>query len=183
MNIDWSCVIKPSGTLVSPEEIRQFEAGLGLDLPDDYRCFLEEFNGGRVIVEHYIRLPGVPFNLGVDSFWKLTAPSPFMGVAEARDLQVRNRWCLRQALAIGGDGGTGHYFILLAGERRGAVFFIWLDDRPLLSLSDWETWEVKIPEDMIEISRSFDDLRRLILDNRRKVATNEVKNSRQSQEH
>ncbi len=167
MDFDWSYVVRPSGTSVRSEELLRFEEALGFDLPDDYRNFLLTFNGGEVVVEHDIWVPEVPFELGVDHFSPFTAPSPFLGVVEARDLQVRHRLCLRQALSIGDDGGTGEYYLVLAGEKRGAVFFTWLDDRPRLSPSDWETWEVRIPSDMVEISPTFDTLGQSILDGRR----------------
>ena len=117
-------------------------------------------------IEHAICLRDFPYELGVNSVWELSAPSPSIGIVEARDLQTRNRLCLRQAIAIADDGGTGHYFLLLAGEKRGSVFFVYLDDRPLLSLEDWESLEISVPEEMVEVSSTFDELGKLILDSR-----------------
>lgn len=166
MSFDWSYIVKANKTSIRSEDLQRFEQSLGFEFPEDYRDFLLRFNGGRVIIEHDIWVPGSPFELGVDYFTPLTAPNPFLGIIEARDLQERNRWCLRQALSIGHDGGTGDYYLVLAGEKEGAVFFIWLDDRPKLSPPDWDTWEVRIPPDMIEVSPTFDDLGQLILDSR-----------------
>jgi len=87
-------------------------------------------------------------------------------ISEARDLQERNRLCLKQALSIGHDGGTGDYYLMLAGKKSGAIFFIWLDDRPILSPIDWEAAEVRIPPDMVQISSTLDDFGQLIEANR-----------------
>src|SRR5205809_5753121 len=100
MGFDWTCVVTTSGIRVHSEDLHRFEEAIGFDLPDDYRSFLLKFNGGEVIVDHDIRLPGIAFNIGVNYLFPLTAPSPFMGIIEARDIQVRHRLCLRQALEI-----------------------------------------------------------------------------------
>jgi hypothetical protein len=58
------------------------------------------------------------------------------------------------------------YFGVSKGRRR---FFVWLDDRPMLSDEEWETWEVRIPADMIELSPDFDCCGELILASRRDI--------------
>jgi hypothetical protein len=163
MHFNWSKIVLPSLTSANPADLQKFEAGLEYDLPNDYRDFLLEINGGKVLVEHEIKVPDTPFGLGVDFLLPLTATSPSMGVVEARDIQVRNRLCLRQAIEIGDDMGTGRYYLILAGEKCGAIYFIWNDDRPTLSGIEWEAWDVSIPSDMIEISNSFDALGETII--------------------
>jgi hypothetical protein len=164
MNFDWSRVVNPSGPSVRPEQLEEFEAVLGFDLPKDYRNFLLKFNGGKVVVDHDIEVRELPFELGVHYLLPLTASSPSMGVIETRDIQVRHRLCSRQVLEIADDMGTGCYYLVLAGENRGAVYFIWNEDRPMLSPADWDSWEVRIPSDMVEISSTFDALGQLILE-------------------
>src|SRR2546422_204645 len=117
MHFDWSRVLKPSGDPARSERLMEFEGRIGFDLPDDYRNFLLKFNGGRVVVEHDIRTPDIPFDLGVDYLFPLSAQSPALGIIQARDMQVSNRLCLRQGLATGHDGGTGDYYLILAGEK------------------------------------------------------------------
>ena len=166
MSFDWSQLVSPSVIGACSEDIQRFEEKLGFDLPDDYRHFLKEFNGGRVFVEHEICEANSALSLGVEYFLPLTAPRPSMGVIETRDVQVSHRLCLRQALEIADDLGTGCYYLVLAGERRGAVYFIWKDERPMLSPPEWEAWEVRIPSEMLEISPSFDALGQTLLDHR-----------------
>jgi hypothetical protein len=144
---------------VAYQEIREFETALGFELPEDYRNFLKTINGGEVFIEHNI----IPYGFNVNALYRLSASNPFYGLDEARRIQVQNKLCLRQALIIGDDGGTGEYLLALDGKRKGAVFFIWLDDRPILTTSEWENDEVIIPEEMIEISSSFNYFGELIL--------------------
>jgi hypothetical protein len=165
MSFDWHKVIKPTGDPPPLAEVSRFEESIGLDLPCDYRDFLLKFNGGEVITEHDIGLAETPFVLGVESFWSLTAPSPGLGISEGRRMQTAQKWCLRQSIGIADDGGTGHYYLILAGEKAGGVYFVWLDERSIRSEEDWETWEVRIPEEMIEVSPDFDSLGELILSN------------------
>lgn len=173
MSFDWSRIVQPSRTRSCAEDVQRFEEALGFPLPTDYREFLREFNGGTVILDHDIRVPEAGFGLRVAYFYPVAPPIGYMGIGEIRKLQALNRLCLRQAVSIGDDRGTGEYYLVLAGERSGTVLFIWLDDRPILTSSQWETSEINIPEDMVDVSPSFDDLGRLILDNRRNEGASE----------
>ena len=165
MDFDWSTILTTSGSLVRSEDLRRFEDDIGFDLPDDYRNFLLRFNGGRVIVEHHLWAPELDSHLLVNYLSPLTSPSPFVGLVEARDIQLRYRMCMRQGIESGDNMGTGFYYLILAGEKRGAVFFIYKEDRPKLSQAEWENWEVRIPDDMVEVSPDFDSFGELILAN------------------
>jgi len=167
MDFDWSTLVSRNAKSANNEDLQRFEAELGFELPEDYREFLLAFNGGRVFLDHDINLLQPPYDgLLVNYFLPLSAPSPFMGIIEVRDLQVRFRLCLRQALQIADDMGTGFYYLILAGEKRGAVYFIWKDGMPMLPQSDWEAWEAVIPSEMVELSPTFDALGQIILDHR-----------------
>ena len=170
MSFDWSDIVKPNDSWASFNDIQHFEDDLGFDFPDDYRIFLQEHNGGEVIVEHKFRVPEIPYDLTVSSFMQLTAQPPCLGLMEARKLQEASRLCLRQALPIATDGGKGQYFLLLAGEMLGTVFYIRVEDEPTLTLAEWDTWEINVPEAMVEISSSFADFGRLIDDSRTAIA-------------
>jgi hypothetical protein len=163
MDFDWSCLVSRNLTTVSSEDLQQFEGLLGYTLPDDYRNFLLQFNGGKVNVDHDIPLQGEYSNLYVNYFSPFPAPRPSIGIIEARDVQVRFRLCLRQAIEIADDMGTGFYYLILSGEKRGAVYFIWKDGMPMLSPSDWEASETVIPAEMVEVSPTFDALGQIIL--------------------
>jgi hypothetical protein len=164
MNFDWSLIIKPNKPANSFNDIQLFEDTLGFELPEDYRNFLWESNGGRVTVENKIEVPDIPFDLNVSSLLGLTSSGA--GLSETRARQQAQRLCLRQALAIADNGGTGEYYLALAGEKRGAVFFVWLDHRPTLEPDDWDTLEINIPVDLMEVCPTFDDFGQIIYDSR-----------------
>jgi hypothetical protein len=162
LEFDWSNIIRRNPQSISAKDLREFETNIGFDLPQDYRDFLLRFNGGQVLIDHEIRVVQSPFALGVNYFLPFTAPSPSMGIVETRDIQERHHLCLRQAIEVADDMGTGCYYLMLAGESRGAVYFVWRDERPILSNSDWENWEVIIPTEMFEVSPSFDTFGKFI---------------------
>jgi hypothetical protein len=165
MNGCWADIIAANETKIVASELRVFQENIGYQLPEDYVEFLLNFNGGRVTREHEIFVTKISCHVGVDYFYPLSAPSPFLGIMEARDLQMRNRMAIRQALEVAHDMGTGHYYLMLDGEQKGAVFFVWTDDRVMLSAEEWESWEVLIPPEMIRIAASFDELVQMIIDN------------------
>ncbi len=134
-------------------------------MPDDYRNFLLAFNGGRISVDHDIPVEGLFGAAFVHYLYPFSKPSPFLGIKEARKQQECSRLCLRQAIEIGGDLGTGSYFVLLDGSQRGAVYFIYNDDRDSISKAQWEDVRVRIPKDMVLVASDFDSLGEAILAN------------------
>jgi len=74
--------------------------------------------------------------------------------------------CLRQATQIGSDLGTGFFYLILHGTEKGAVYFTFKDDMPMLSPKEWNQIAVKIPESMIKVSSDFDELAKLIIENK-----------------
>jgi hypothetical protein len=86
-----------------------------------------------------------------------------VGIIEARRLQELNRLGLRHAIEIGHDGGTGFFYLILAGSETAAVCFMWKDDIPFLSPEEWNSWETLIPEDMVKVADDFDSLAELII--------------------
>ena len=168
MSFDWSYIIEPSERKTDAEMVRQFEEALEFDLPQDYRDFLLQLNGGRVLFSNTFRISEIPFDLGVSYIYPLTVPRPFMGIVEIRHVQMCNHLCLRQALNIADCYGVGGFYLLLAGAERGRVYYIWNDDESFYSLSaeEWESREVRIPKDMVEVSPTFDSLGQMILNGR-----------------
>jgi SMI1 / KNR4 family (SUKH-1) len=162
----WHDLIKPSGRPISLKDIEAFEADIGYTFPDDYRQFLLAYNGGTVVFEHDIPIPDMPGGgVFVKYLWALSVASPSLGVKESRAIQTIYRQCLRQAVIIGDDWGTGYFFLILDGVERGAVYFIYKDGMPQLSEEEWESWEIHIPEDMVKITSDFDSLAELITNN------------------
>lgn len=162
MKFDWSSHLKPSGSLPSLSQLQLFEADLGFFLPDDYREFLLTLNGGKVLVDHDIFVSELYCDVSLNCLWPLTKESPSLGILEARDVQVRQRLALRQAIRIGDDMGTGFFFLILDGKEKGSVYFGFKDDLPMRE-GDWYSTEVCIPDCMVKISQTFSDLGRTIV--------------------
>jgi hypothetical protein len=165
VNFDWSTIIKPTGIPVSSERLELFEGQLGCRLPQDYRAFILDYNGGKVTVDQGIQVPQLSCEVFVRNLLPLSKASPSLGVIEARDIQSRHRLCLRQALEIADDGGTGFFYLILQRPKRGAVYFVYKDDRPMLE-GDWYSSTVRIPECMAHVSPSFDALGEAVLGSR-----------------
>ena len=130
MSFDWAQVIRPCLVKPTAAELDGFEEAIGFALPIDYRDFMLAFNGGTVLVEHDIHVPALSCEVFVSNFLPLTEERPSLGLVEARLMQEELRLCLRQALRIGGDMGTGFFYLLLAGDETGAVYYGFKDDIP-----------------------------------------------------
>jgi hypothetical protein len=115
------------GPVVTETDVAALEQRIDHRLPDDYRRFLLEVNGGRLAIENTtIVLPGRgPFTI-VNMLFSLNDPN------ESNDLL---RWAMeklssshsplpsRDLLFIGYDDGGGRILLALAGEHRGTVWF------------------------------------------------------------
>jgi hypothetical protein len=161
----WERIVHPSGVTVSSIEVEQFEAELGFPLPEDYRNFILTLNGGKVSIDHDIPVEGLFGAAFVHYLYPFSKPSPFLGIKEARKQQECSRLCLRQAIEIGDDMGTGAYYIILDGPQRGAIYFIFNEARESLSQDQWDAPQVRIPRDMILVAPDFDSLGEAILAN------------------
>lgn len=161
----WQRVLRPSGAEVFERDVEQFEAELGFSLPEDYRNFMLSFNGGRVLVDHDIQIEGLFGGAFVHYLYPLSKPGFSPSIKQARKEQECSRFCLRQAIEIGNDMGPGAYYIILDGPQRGAVYFIFNEDRESLSDKQWNATRVRIPQDMILVAPDFDSLGEAILAN------------------
>jgi hypothetical protein len=163
MYLEWSLILKPTGIPIRAEEIVAFEADLGVPLANDYRAFLLSFNGGKVVADHVIHLPTFPWPIAIHNLWALSVPTPSLGIVEARKLQLMHRLCVREALTIGDDGGTGCFYLVVAGPQKGAVFFVFKEDQ-IDCVEDWLNPADEIPRAMAKVSDTFDGLAKMIRD-------------------
>lgn len=163
----WKNIVRPSGFPVSENKIKDFENSIGFDLPADYRNFLLRFNGGKVIQNHEIYVPEFSSQIAIAiyDFLPFTETASYLGIQKARSIQEFEKLCMRQAICIGDDNGTGFFYLILAGERRGAIYFSFQDDIPMLSDEEWESDEIKISEWMAKVSPDFDSLADVIMEN------------------
>jgi hypothetical protein len=115
------------GPQVTDAQIKAFEQSYGHRLPDDYRQFLLDLNGGRPDNAR------CEFEQGVVN--RLFSLDDINGDDESRDLATRaNRQRARlpspDLLYIGHDGCGGWLLLALAGEHRGELWLMVEGERP-----------------------------------------------------
>jgi cell wall assembly regulator SMI1 len=115
------------GHEVTVDAVRRFEQRIGHELPEDYRQFLIEVNGGRTARSHrtfVMQRAAVRRDETVlNTLFSLDDPD------ESRDLATWQRYGedrLLDGLEIGADDGGSPVVLALAGPHRGEV---WLLDR------------------------------------------------------
>ena len=136
------------GPVVTAKNIATFERELGHALPDDYREFLLDVNGGRTDDTNAVFSQGV-----LNGLFSLDAVD---GDDDARDLKSRSERARKQLphrdlLYVGYDGVGGKVLLVLSGDRRGEVWHqggadarppgsnprvLWHDRRDMTKLAD-----------------------------------------------
>jgi hypothetical protein len=110
----------PRGPSIGESDVAELERQIGHSLPDDYRRFLLEVNGGRLASKNTVHTDGVVnvlLSLGNEGD---PVADLLTGVTQMRQLLASP-----DLLPIGWDDGGGPILLALAGEHRGEV---WLED-------------------------------------------------------
>jgi len=136
MQSDWP-PMKERGPRITEAAIVRFETQLGTKLPDDYRAFLLDVNGGQTARSHreflMVTSGGRKDGTFLNSLNSLDDPD------DQFNLATRWMWSRRQhppdppdlppeVLPIGYDGFGGTVGLVIAGPRRGQVWFLDGDD-------------------------------------------------------
>ena len=132
----------PAGP-TSEGAIKEFESYIGHALPEDYRSFLLEHNGGSPVPDAFtLTLFGNQEEDVVLCFFPLRDLK--LGTVEVEEFEELRTWPLHCAwddlqndlanlyereldnpvLPIGTDGSTNYFCVVLDGDRRGAVLFL-----------------------------------------------------------
>jgi len=165
MAFDWKNIITPSGVTTSYNEIKQLEAEIGFILPSDYREFLLKYNGGPVVFEHDIPVPALSCDVCVKYLYPVSMDIPFVGVREARHMQIMNKLALRKTIEIGGGYGEGFFYLVLDGHQKGSVQYIFADDLFPEDENVWDNGYIEMMKSMVFICDTFDSLGVKILNN------------------
>ena len=139
MSIDWP-PMKERGPQITEAAVVKLETQLGAKLPDDYRAFLLDVNGGQTARSHrqfmIVSKKGRKDGTLLNSLNSLDDPD------DQFNLATRWMWSQRQfppdfpdlppeVLPIGYDGFGGTVGLVVAGPRRGQVWFLdGVDPRP-----------------------------------------------------
>ena len=116
MAIEWP-VMEYRGPIVDESQVAAFEESIGHHLPDDYRRFLLEVNGGRPSDSCRLATFGVMnwfFSLTDQDNWNLESANSGIPELPSRDL-----------LYIGYDTMGCDVYVVVAGELLGQV---WIED-------------------------------------------------------
>jgi hypothetical protein len=122
MAINWP-PINERGPQVTDAQLRAFEQAYGHPLPDDYRQFLLDVNGGQPARANCEFAHGV-----VNNLFSLEDPED-----DSSDLAERATWTRPKLpspdlLFIGHDSFGNRLLLALAGEHRGEVWYMLTDD-------------------------------------------------------
>lgn len=108
------------GPTVTEVDIAAFEDRFGQRIPDDYRRFLLEINGGRLAIEN----TSLSFT-NINMLYSLNDPD------ERHDLLTQamwyrsiSRWPSRDLLSVGYDDGGAPILLALDVEHYGIVWFL-----------------------------------------------------------
>jgi hypothetical protein len=141
------------GPQVTEAAVTAFEAQIGARLPEDYRAFLLEVNGGRTARSHRVFTMWMrkvrPDKTVLNSLNSLDDPDDRFNLA-IRWKRAR-KWLPPEVIPVGYDDGGGTVVVVVAGPRRGQVWFIdgvdprpegsnprveWFDQRDVSKLAD-----------------------------------------------
>jgi SMI1 / KNR4 family (SUKH-1) len=152
MAIDWP-PMNERGPQVTEPEIAAFETELGAPLPEDYRAFLLDVNGGRTARSHRVftmRMRKVREDETV-----LNSLNSLNDSEAQFDLATRWRWERQwlppEVVPVGYDDFGGTVVVVISGPRRGQIWFLdgvdprpeganprveWFDQRDVSKISD-----------------------------------------------
>jgi cell wall assembly regulator SMI1 len=114
------------GPQLTEAAITKFEARLGALLPDDYREFLLEVNGGRTARSR--RVFTIRTGKARTDETVLNSLNSLDDTDDRSDLATRWKracaWLPREVIPVGYDGFGGTVVVVIAGPRRGQVWFL-----------------------------------------------------------
>jgi SMI1 / KNR4 family (SUKH-1) len=141
------------GPVIDDTDVSRFEQEIGHRLPDDYRRFLLEVNGGRPADSCREASFGI-----MNWFFSLADPN------DERSLEGANGGIpeppSRDLLYIGYDGSGTDVYVVLSGERRGQVWIQDTEDPRPVGSNPRVLWHDR--RDMDKVADSFEEFLRTL---------------------
>lgn len=138
------------GPVVDDVAVQAFEAVIGAKLPDDFRGFLLDVNGGRTGEDAAVFLVGRD-QTNLNSLLSLNEP------VDARDLATRNATIRAdlplELLLIGNDDGGSRVCLCIRGDHRGEVWYLDTANRRPEGANPHVPWHAR--RDMTKLADSF----------------------------
>lgn len=138
------------GPAISEAAVHTFEAAIDAGLPEDFRAFLLEINGGRTAEDAAVFAVGRD-KTNLNSLLSLGDPDG------ARDLAKRNATIRDdmppELLLIGNDDGGARVCLCIRGDHRGEVWYFDTADRRPEGSNPRVLWHDR--RDMTKIADSF----------------------------
>ena len=143
------------GSRVTEAALVRFEKQLGTKLPDDYRAFLIEVNGGQTELSHSRFM--LVTRKGRRDWTLLNSLNSIDDPDDRSDLVTRwtssRQWLPPEVIPIGFDDYGGAVGLVLAGPRRGQVWFLdGVSERPEGSTPRVEWFDQR---DVFKLAHSF----------------------------
>ncbi len=136
MAASWPPMVR-RGCEVTVDAVQRFERELGLEIPDDYRRFLLEVNGGRTARSHRVfvvqrRASRQRDETVLNSLFSLDDSDDSRDLATAQKPYNPDAKLPDGLLEIGYDGMGGRIVLSLVGPHRGEVWYLDTGDpRPI----------------------------------------------------
>jgi len=133
------------GPVIDESTVTAFEHSIGHRLPDDYRRFLLEVNGGDPADSNR----RAPFGL-LNRFFSLADPDDDMSLETANSFPEPPS---PELLCIGADGTGTAVFVVIAGGRRGQVWTLDTENPRPVGSNPRVLWHDR--RDMEKVADSF----------------------------
>ncbi|MDI1449639.1 SMI1/KNR4 family protein [Polyangium sp. 6x1] len=147
--------IHDRGEPLSEQSLQELEEKLGVRLPEPYRRFLQEYNGGRPEPD-ILDIAGAPF-VGADVHELFSVGSECKSGDLLWNKEIFSDRIADHLLPIGDDSGGSLYGIVTKGEERGYVYYFdyYASWEPYFVASDFDSFLQQLrsftPKELAEI--------------------------------
>ncbi|WP_428738567.1 SMI1/KNR4 family protein [Sulfurimonas sp.] len=140
--------IKNTNDLIKESDIQEFEKTINTALPQEYRNFLLEFNGGQPVL-YIFPESEVLHSIPVNTLYGLKVKESYNDLE--KNYAIYDGRIMNSFIAIGSDPSGNQFCLGITGIFKDKVY-IWDHNQ---EIDEWEFIENKLPENMYLLSDSF----------------------------